>query len=101
MRQHEQAQDRKGQRQDPTEAYLSAKPAPHASNTIYQLPFSKLQSNDCEHLAMSDPLFRVPPCGAAARERCVLHSSQPRTEAHLERKYVVNFVGTPGHSGAF
>jgi hypothetical protein len=48
VRQHEQAQDRKGQRQDPTEAYLSAKPAPHASNTIYHLPFLKLQSNDCE-----------------------------------------------------
>jgi hypothetical protein len=30
------------------------------SNTIYQLPFLKLQSNDCEHLAMSDPALRSP-----------------------------------------
>jgi len=60
VRQHEQAQYRKRQRQNPTEAYLSAKPAPHASNTIYQLPFLKLQSIDYEHLAMSDPALRSP-----------------------------------------
>jgi hypothetical protein len=68
MRQHEQAQDRKGQRQNPTEAYLSAKPASHASNTIYQLPFLKLQSNDCEHLAVSDPALRSPRNSACSIE---------------------------------
>jgi hypothetical protein len=28
-----------------------------------------------------------PTCGAAARERCELHSGAPRSEPHVERKF--------------